>query len=51
MIFARELSDCNWEDFMTSDMNLDPPISHAIADGWASFSKTVLPAIGGNNDA
>jgi hypothetical protein len=30
---------------MPSDIDLDPPISHAIADGWANFSETVLPGI------
>jgi hypothetical protein len=33
---------------MLSDIDDDPPISHAIADGWANFVKTVLPSIGGN---
>jgi hypothetical protein len=32
---------------MPSDLVLDPPISHAIADGWANFAATVLPTIGG----
>jgi len=29
---------------MPSD--LDPPISHAIADGWADIAETILPSIG-----
>jgi hypothetical protein len=33
---------------MPTDTDLDPPISHAIADGWANFSETVLPGIGGS---
>jgi hypothetical protein len=36
---------------MPSDIDLDPPISHAIADGWANFSETVLPGIGGSAHA
>jgi hypothetical protein len=28
---------------MPSDIDLDPPISHAIADGWAEFAEMVLP--------
>jgi hypothetical protein len=32
---------------MPSDSDLDPPITHAIADGWANFAETVLPTIGG----
>jgi hypothetical protein len=34
-----------------SDIDLDPPISHAIADGWADFAETILPGIGGDKDA
>jgi hypothetical protein len=30
---------------------LNPPISRAIADGWADFAATVLPAIGGDTHA
>jgi hypothetical protein len=30
------------------DDDLDPPISHAIANGWADFAETILPAIGGD---
>jgi hypothetical protein len=36
---------------MPSDIDLDPPISHAIADGWAEFAETDLPSIGGANHA
>jgi hypothetical protein len=36
---------------MPSDIHLDPPISQAIADGWASFFETVLPSIGGAEHA
>jgi hypothetical protein len=36
---------------MPSDIDLEPPISHAIADGWASFPETVLPSIGGDEHA
>jgi hypothetical protein len=33
---------------MPSDTDDDPPISHAIADGWVGFAATVLPAIRGD---
>jgi hypothetical protein len=36
---------------MPSDIDLDQPISHAIADGWADFAETVLPAIAGTDHA
>jgi hypothetical protein len=36
---------------MPSDIDLDPPISHAITDGWADFARTILPTIGGDKDA
>jgi hypothetical protein len=36
---------------MPSDIDDDPPTSHAIADGWANFAKTVLPSIGGGEHA
>jgi hypothetical protein len=36
---------------MPSDIDLDPPPSHAIADGWADFAATILPAIGGSAHA
>jgi hypothetical protein len=36
---------------MPSDTDLDPPPSHAIADGWANFAETVLPTIGGADHA
>jgi hypothetical protein len=36
---------------MPSDIGLDPPVSHAIADGWANFAETVLPTIGGTDHA
>jgi hypothetical protein len=29
----------------------DPPISHAIADGWANFAETVLPSVEGTDNA
>ena len=36
---------------MPSDVDDDPPISDAIADGWANFSETVLPGISGSAHA
>jgi hypothetical protein len=36
---------------MASDIDNDPPSSHAIADGWANFAKSVLPSIGGTEHA
>jgi hypothetical protein len=36
---------------MPAAIDLDPPISHAIADGWADFTETILPAIGGSPHA
>ena len=36
---------------MSIDIDSDPPISHAIADGWANFSETVAPGIGGSAHA
>ena len=36
---------------MPSDIDDDPPASHAIADDWAEFSETVLPTIGGADHA
>jgi hypothetical protein len=36
---------------MPSAIDDDRPISHAIADGWASFAETVLPSVGGNKHA
>ena len=36
---------------MPIDIDSDPPISHAIADGWANFSETVAPGIGGSAHA
>lgn len=33
---------------MPSDIDDDPPISHAVADGWTDFAETILPAIGGD---
>ena len=36
---------------MPSDIDLDPPISHALADGWANFTETILPSIGGGEHA
>jgi hypothetical protein len=35
------------EEIMPSDIDDDPPISNAIADGWASFAETILPTVGG----
>jgi hypothetical protein len=32
---------------MRTDIDEDPPVSHAIANGWAEFAATVLPAIDG----
>jgi hypothetical protein len=36
---------------MPSDIDDDPPVSHAIAEGWAEFAQRVLPTIGGNEGA
>jgi hypothetical protein len=36
---------------MPDETDDDPPISHAIADGWAKFAETVLPSVGGNEHA
>jgi len=36
---------------MPSDIDDDPPISHTIAAGCSSFIETILPTIGGTNDA
>jgi hypothetical protein len=36
---------------MPTDLDDDPPVSHALADGWANFSETVLPGIGGSAHA
>ena len=36
---------------MPSDIDLDPPISHAIANVWADFAQTILPGIGGSTHA
>jgi hypothetical protein len=36
---------------MPSDSDLDPPISHAIADSWADFAETILPSVGGDAHA
>jgi hypothetical protein len=35
---------------MRSDFD-DPPISHAIADGWAEFAERVLPSVHGTEHA
>jgi hypothetical protein len=35
----------------SAPIDLDPQISHAIADGWANFAETVLPSIGGSGHA
>ena len=32
---------------MPSNLALDPPISHPIADGKSSFAETALPSMGG----
>jgi len=32
---------------MHSDTDFNPPVSHAVADGWANFAETVLPSISG----
>jgi hypothetical protein len=39
------------EEITPSEIDLDPPISHAITDGWADFAQMVLPTIGGDKDA
>jgi hypothetical protein len=36
---------------MSGESDLDPPPSHAIADGWANFAETILPSIGGDEHA
>jgi hypothetical protein len=36
---------------MPKNIDGDPPISHAIADGSADFAETVLPCIGGADRA
>jgi hypothetical protein len=36
---------------MPGDIDNDPPISHALADGWANFAETILPSIGGGEHA
>jgi hypothetical protein len=36
---------------MPSDIDLEPPISYAISDGWSKFAETVLPTIGGTKHA
>jgi len=36
---------------MPSDDEHSPPPSHAIADGWEEFAKTVLPSVGGADHA
>ena len=36
---------------MASDIDDEPPISHALADGWANFAETILPSIGGDEHA
>jgi hypothetical protein len=36
---------------MHSDTGFDPPVSHAIADGWAKFAEKVLPTVGGGEHA
>jgi hypothetical protein len=32
---------------MPNDVD-DPSVTHALADGWANFSETVLPGISGS---
>ena len=34
---------------MPSDIDDEPPASHAIAEGWAEFAETVLTSVGGAN--
>jgi hypothetical protein len=36
---------------MPSEIDDDPPINHAIANGWTEFAETVLPSIGGTEHA
>ena len=36
---------------MCNDIDDDPPISHAITDGWEEFAERVLPAIRGTEHA
>jgi hypothetical protein len=36
---------------MTSDTDLDPPVSHAVAEGWANFAEVILPVVGGDEHA
>jgi hypothetical protein len=36
---------------MPTATDLDPSISHAIADGWANFAEAILPGVGGDAHA
>jgi hypothetical protein len=36
---------------MARTIDLDPPIGHVVNDGWASFAETILPTIGGTDNA
>ena len=36
---------------MARTIDLDPPISHVVSDGWASFAETIRPTIGGTDNA
>jgi hypothetical protein len=47
----RESTVPQSEKLMPTDIDLDPPISHAIANGWADFAQTILPGVGGDKDA
>lgn len=35
------------EEIISSDIDDERPVSHAIANGWAEFAETVLPYIAG----
>jgi hypothetical protein len=47
----RESTVPQSEKLMPTDIDLDPPISHAIANGWADFAQTILPGVGGSAHA
>jgi hypothetical protein len=34
---------------MPSDIDIAPPISHGLVDGWSNFVEPILPSIGGAN--
>jgi hypothetical protein len=36
---------------MPSDTDLDPPPSHAIAEGWANFAELIFQGVGADENA